>query len=99
MNTPSRAATSRLNVNLDRSLHRAFKLQAFNDDATEAAIVRRLITLYLEDPGRLDFSEDLGVEFGEPSAWSNAKPAPVNTQLPPPVRAGLPTAPPVPRSS
>lgn len=94
MNNVSRAATSRLSINLDRGLHRAFKLQAFLDETTEAALVRRLIARYLEDPSRLELTEDLANWCGQ-----SGKAAPVNVPPPQPVRAGLPTAPPVPRSS
>lgn len=70
MTTPHRAATSRLNVNLDRTLHRLLKMQALNEDTTEAAIVRRLITAYLEDPSRSERPQE---PSGEQGAWFSSQ--------------------------
>lgn len=70
MTTPHRATTSRLNVNLDRSLHRALKMQALNEDTTEAAIVRRLITAYLEEPSRSEHPQHPSDERG---AWCSSQ--------------------------
>lgn len=58
MNAPQRASHSRLNVNLDRVLHRALKQRALDDDTTEAAIVRRLIAVHLGDPSCPERSQE-----------------------------------------
>lgn len=41
-------------------------MQALKEDTTEAAIVRRLITAYLEDPSRSEHAQD---PIDEQGAW------------------------------
>lgn len=84
--------TSRLNVNIDRDLHRALKRQALDEDTDVASIVRRLLVEYLTYTGALAPSSlDLMLQAAQESYEMTAAEQPT-------VRAGLPTAPPARRS-